>query len=169
MNKSAQFSPCRKYRYSLGRIWQPSDDIAMCIGLNPSTANAEKDDPTITTLIRVLRGLGYGGFIMVNLYGLISSKPETLLTAPDPLGENEIIVSENSILCDTVIFCWGNFKQAQTRALKMIGDYPNAKCFGINSNGSPMHPLALMYQGVKAPILWDFPTTSNIYLDSLTQ
>lgn len=152
--KGAEFSPCGKYRYKLWRIWNPDLPLVMCIGLNPSTANAVKPDPTITNLTKALQILGYGGFYMMNLFAWISSKPEALLTCPDPLGENDQKLKEVEVLCADVIVCWGNFKQATERIKQVLPSYPNAKCFGFNQNGTPMHPLALMYNGtVKSPQL----------------
>lgn len=84
--KGALFSKCELYRYQLWRIWEPKEKIAMCIGLNPSTANWEKDDPTIKKLREVLKHNGYGGFYMTNLYALVSSKPDKLFATPDSSG-----------------------------------------------------------------------------------
>lgn len=146
--KGAEFSPCGKYRYKLWRIWDEGKPLAMCIGLNPSTANATNPDPTITNLIKMLKLLGYGGFYMTNLFAWISSKPEDLLTCEDPLGDNEKALKEVEQLCDNVIVCWGNFKQATKRIKEVLPRYPDALCFGINQNGTPAHPLAMMYQGL---------------------
>jgi hypothetical protein len=147
VNKGAEFSDCGKYRYKLWRIWDESLPKVMCIGLNPSTANGIDDDPTINNLTRILRRLGYGGFYMMNLFALISSKPEALLTCDDPLGENDSKLDEIEAICDDVIVCWGNFKQATKRISAVLPKYPNAKCFGRNKNGTPCHPLAMMYAG----------------------
>lgn len=146
-DNGAEFSNCGKYRYKLWRIWNPDLPKAMCIGLNPSTANATKPDPTITNLTAMLVRLGYGGFYMMNLFAWISSKPEDLLTCPDPLGENENKLKEVEAMCDDVIVCWGNFKQAENRIREVLPNYPHAKCFGRNKNGTPCHPLAMMYAG----------------------
>lgn len=143
----AEFSECRKYRYSLHRIWNKNLPKAMCIGLNPSNANANKNDPTITLLIKVLSKLGYGGLYMTNLFAWISSKPQDLITCENPLGNNDNVLKEIESICDEVIVCWGNFKQAENRIQEVLPNYPNAKCFGINQNGTPVHPLALMYNG----------------------
>lgn len=156
-NSGAEFSPCGKYRYKLWRIWNASLPTAMCIGLNPSTANAGTDDQTIGILKRILTKLGFGGFYMTNLFAWISSKPEDLLTCPDPLGKNEYKLMEVRSMCDEVIVCWGNFKQAESRIKEVLPKFPNAKCFGKNKNGTPMHPLALMYNGtVNNPKLFTY-------------
>jgi hypothetical protein len=146
-NQGAEFSQCGKYRYKLWRIWNPELPKVMCIGLNPSTANAMKPDPTITNLTTALKLLGYGGFYMMNLFAWISSKPAELLNCPDPIGENNGKLKEVESICDDVIVCWGNFKQAEFRIKEVLPNYPNAKCFGVNKNGTPMHPLSLMYSG----------------------
>lgn len=156
-NIGAEFSQCGKYRYKLWRIWDESLPKAMCIGLNPSTANVSRTDPTITNLIIMLKNLGYGGFYMMNLFAWISSKPKDLLTCENPLGENNSKLKEVESICEDVIVCWGNFKQAEKRIKEVLPNYPNAKCFGINKNGTPFHPLAMMYKGkVKTAILQPF-------------
>lgn len=120
----------------------------MCIGLNPSTTNASKNDNTINILIRVLSNLGYGGFYMMNLFAWISSKPEDLLTCADAIGDNESKLKEVEAMCQDVIVCWGNFTQAEQRIKQVLPNYPNAKCFGVNKNGTPFHPRALSYKGM---------------------
>jgi hypothetical protein len=156
-NSGAEFSGCGKYRYKLWRIWNNELPKAMCIGLNPSTANSNKNDPTVNILIKVLSRLGYGGFYMMNLFALISSNPEVLLTCEDPISENECKLKEVECICDDVIVCWGNFKQAKDRINEVLPNYPYAKCFGINKNGTPFHPMALMYSGtVNSAVLFGY-------------
>lgn len=149
MEKGAEFSSCGKYRYALWRIWDESKPIVMCIGLNPSNANRDKDDPTIRILIDTLIELGFGGLRMMNLYALISSKPEVLSSSPDPIGENDKWIETVAYTCQEIIFCWGSFKQCYYRAKVMRKLFPDAKCFGKTSNGSPLHPRALHYKGIK--------------------
>jgi hypothetical protein len=161
-NTGAEFSTCRKYRYKLWRIWNDKLPIAMCIGLNPSTANENKNDQTINYLEMMLQKLGYGGFYMMNLFAWISSNPADLLSCADPIGENENMLKEVAQVCDDVILCWGNFKQAEKRINEVLPKYPNAKCFGFNKNGTPFHPLALMYNGTaKNPKLTIYSKINN--------
>jgi hypothetical protein len=148
MIRTANFSDCGKYRYWLFRRWDDRP-LAMCIGLNPSTANHETDDKTIELLNNHLPWHNYGGFYMVNLYAFIASKPEILFSAPDPFGENEIIVPNIAARCKDVIFAWGAFKSIEYRANKMKMFYPKALCFGKNKDGSPWHPRALVYKGIQ--------------------
>lgn len=146
-DQGAQFSECGRYRYKLWRVWDITQPIVMCIGLNPSTANATKTDPTITNLVKMLKILGYGGFYMTNLFAWISSKPEDLLICEDPIGQNDMVLQEVATQCQDVIVCWGNFKEAADRANEVLLGFPDALCFGKNKNGTPAHPLAMMYQG----------------------
>ena len=45
LKTDAKFSACRKYRYALWRNWDESKPYAMIIGLNPSTADENENDP----------------------------------------------------------------------------------------------------------------------------
>lgn len=144
--KDAKFSDCGKYRYWLRRGWDETLPDAMCIGLNPSTANATDNDTTITNLTKLMKDLGYGGFYMMNLFAFISTKPKELSACPDPVGSNDFYLSMISARVynshGQVFFCWGAFKQAEWRAKKIIEKFPRAMCFGKTPDGKPLHPLA---------------------------
>lgn len=151
-NQGAEFSECGKYRYKLWRIWDKSKPLAMCIGLNPSTANGTKNDTTISYLIKMLTALGYGGFYMTNLFAYISSKPDALLDSRiDPVKDNDVHLAEVNLLCKDVVVCWGNFRQATQRIKEVLPRYPDALCFGHNANGTPFHPLAMMPRNGRDP------------------
>lgn len=149
MNKGADFSEDKKHRYRLWRIWDHALPKVMCIGLNPSNANAEKNDPTINNLIAVLTRLGYGGFYMMNCYSYVTSDPKLLMHNPmsDKWNDNMLLVT--AAICDGVVFAWGTFKVVSERGRdKELSEmFPLAKCFGKNLDGSPMHPMGLMYSG----------------------
>jgi hypothetical protein len=160
----ASFSTCEKYRFSLWRIWNEGLPKAMCIGLNPSTANADKDDPTINNLKRALSKLGFGGFVMVNCFPIISSKPDILkgIDINDPENtDNHYFISDLAEECQEVIFAWGNFDIVSEKGIDKRWEamFANAKCFGKNKNGTPCHPLALMYSGrINSPQLMLYKT-----------
>lgn len=46
MQRSATISDCGRYRYELTRCWDETKGKALFLGLNPSDADGEKDDPT---------------------------------------------------------------------------------------------------------------------------
>jgi hypothetical protein len=149
-DRGATFSDCGKYRYILWRKWDASKPMALCIGLNPSTANKDTPDPTITRVIGLLKRAGYGGFYMMNLFGFITAYPKELKKCPDPIGENNQWLEKIAPLCKDVIFCWGGFnilsmiERFSERVQLMIDKFPDALCFGYCvSMGNPRHPLML--------------------------
>jgi hypothetical protein len=86
MDRYAVFSPCRRYRYELGQIWAGEENVAVFVGLNPSTANEHVDDPTIRRCIRFARDWGYGGLVMLNLFALVSRGERPHVAAACPRG-----------------------------------------------------------------------------------
>ncbi len=142
MEKSgAEFSPCGKYRYALWRIWDKELPIVAFIGLNPSTANALKDDPTIRRVKGFAKKWGFGGVYMMNLFGIISPDPTILVKSADPIGECDKWLRYPTKKIHTVVFAWGSFKEAKHRAKDVIAMFPEAVCLKKTSDGSPSHPL----------------------------
>lgn len=145
MYSGARFSDCGRYRFSLWRIWDKNKDCVAFIGLNPSTANATTDDPTIRRVIKFGADNGYGGIYMLNLFTLISPDPSYLkksIISPDLLANFHLEHHSGYPIKDRV-FCWGSFKEAKERANEVIKMFPNALCLGQNQDGSPKHPLYL--------------------------
>jgi hypothetical protein len=141
-HSSATFSQCRKYRYVLSRVWDASKLCIAFVGLNPSTATEYADDPTITRVINFANSFGYGGVYMLNLFAYVTPYPSELKQCEDPIKNNDEYLSHYSSLVDKVVFCWGNF-DVFGRDLKVAAMFPKAYCLGLNSNGSPKHPLYL--------------------------
>ena len=80
---AAQFSPGGEYRYLLTRHWGAGP--VMCwIMLNPSTATADADDPTVTRCRCFARREGYARLVIVNLFGLRSPSPRGAAVSPGP-------------------------------------------------------------------------------------
>ena len=152
MKKGAKFSDCGKHRLMLWRIWDDTKRIAMCIGLNPSTANTDTDDATIRRLCGsngLLANNGFGGLYMLNLFTFITPYPKEL-TEKNVVSDEYYrhVLNDN---CHTVIFCWGNFKEATERSNEVIKLFPDAYCFGKNENGTPKHPLYLKSDTIIQP------------------
>lgn len=142
-NNGAEFSECGKYRYKLWRIWDENKPLIMFIGLNPSTANASDNDPTIRRVISFAKQWGYGGVYMMNLFTIISADP-SILSGNDKWGdfiEDKQRLIDVAKKCKKIVFAWGNFKEAQGRAYEVIKKTKVAYCLGKNKNGSPKHPL----------------------------
>lgn len=152
----AAFSPCRKYRFALWRIWDNSKPLVMFIGLNPSTANETKADATIRSVIRISKFNGYGGFYMMNCFPFVTEDPDKLIIDKDSHLENMEWLFNIRDKCKDVVFAWGNFKivTVQRMDIYMVGWFPNSKVIGYNANGSPKHPLFI--KG-KTTLLYYFP------------
>ena len=78
VTSSATLSVCRKYRYEIWRRWRGGDGTAVFIGLNPSTADATQDDPTIRRCVGFARQWGFDWLFMGNLYAYRSTDPKPL-------------------------------------------------------------------------------------------
>ena len=142
-DNGAKFSKCGSYRYALWRIWNESKPKVMFIGLNPSTANAENDDPTIRRVKGFANQLGYGGVYMANLFALISTDPRALITHPDAIGHvNDCWLECVAESCEQIVFAWGSFPQAKERAAAVTKKF-DGYALKINADGSPAHPLYL--------------------------
>jgi hypothetical protein len=142
--KGADFSECGLYRYALWRIWDDSKPLVMFVGLNPSTANAEADDPTIRRVRAIATNLGYGGIYMCNCFSYISTNPAMLKAETvEAMIKNAEVLKRAAQRCKDVVFAWGNFKEVSDSGIdkKLAEAFPSAKALFINKNGSPKHPL----------------------------
>lgn len=141
----AVFSDDRKQRYLLKRIWRVDLPFAMVVGLNPSTAAEDKNDPTIRRLIGpdgLLGQSGYGGLFMVNLFTMVTPRPKELKFDHMP-ATAALWWSTTAFQTQSVIFAWGAFEIPMGRDQMAKDLFPDALCWGRNANGSPKHPLYL--------------------------
>ena len=138
---SAIFSPCRTWRYVLTRTWGDGDE-AIFIGLNPSTADESKDDPTIRRCIGFAKRWGCGGLVMLNLFAFRATLPVDMYEADDPVGpDNDQWLESATHRRTFVIAAWGNHGEYRGRAAEVAGRIRGLRCLGVNANGSPRHPL----------------------------
>jgi hypothetical protein len=147
LENDAVISDCGKYRYLLRRTWDHKKPRALLIMLNPSTADARQDDATIRSCVRLLSGLGYGSFEVVNLMAFRATNPKDLPTKPaDALGAgNAAVIEAAAHRCDLVICAWGAHPYAERFArgcLDLLSlNKPAVYCFGKTKAGAPKHPL----------------------------
>ena len=142
INKSATFSNCRKYRYALSRSWDDKKKIVLFIGLNPSTADEKKDDPTIRRCINYAQSWGYGGLQVANLFAYRATKPTKLRYVENPVGDdNDQQHIKLSKMADLTVAAWGNEGALINRDKQVIKLIPNLMCLKINKSGQPAHPL----------------------------
>lgn len=82
------------YRYRLGRAWAGGPTCTF-IMLNPSTADADQDDPTIRRCVGFAKALGCGALEVVNLYAYRATNPRDLLRQDERVGpENDYWLRE---------------------------------------------------------------------------
>lgn len=140
---TAVLSPCGKYRYLLTREWDPNlPPLVVCM-LNPSTADAVVNDPTIRRLIAFARREGRGGLQVVNLYALRSPDPIALYGHPDPVGPgNDRHIAEAVRGAGDVLVAWGaNPGPQAARVAHVLGMIGRPVCLGTTKDGHPRHPL----------------------------
>lgn len=159
VERDALISPCGKFRYWLSRIWDRSRPMGFVCMVNPSDADAKKDDPTVQSLMRRARLWGWGGFWIVNPCAFRSSHPSDLLTAPDPIGpENDSHISrlaaESVASGGRMVVAWGSsvdFDDPGTRpalrgrskaVLALLLAHGDVYRLGRTADGSPTHPMA---------------------------
>jgi hypothetical protein len=142
---AAMISSDKLYRYRLDRIWDEHAPLLGWCMLNPSTADANIDDPTIRRCIGFAKRERFGGIIVVNLMAFRATSPKDLIGLLDPYGplNDEALrdVAQN-LKHGTIICAWGSKapKKAVERALSRI-ECVTLKCLGLTCEGHPKHPL----------------------------
>lgn len=154
MRRSAIISDCGLYRYELRRVWDDRLPPYVSGMLNPSTADAEIDDRTITRNWRRANALGCGSLIVWNLGAGRATDPNDWKAMTDPIGpENDTHIHRILIECrkhnGIAVVGWGGFGSFMGRdiiALKIAAKVGvNFYCLGITKSGQPKHPLYVAY------------------------
>jgi len=149
---SAVLSECKRYRYRLNRVFATGTGAVVFVMLNPSTADAEFDDPTVGRCISYARWWGFGRLEVVNLFGLRSTDPAALKRADDPVGPgNDAAIVQAAGAADLIVCAWGSNAAGSGRDQDVIGLLSRADhflkgrvhCLGLNNDRSPKHPLYL--------------------------
>lgn len=150
-DSGATFSECRRYRYHLWRTWgEPGNRVAF-IGLNPSTADEEADDPTIRKCIGFAKRWGFGAMDMVNLFAWRTTKPIGLKQTGDPVGPaNDEAIRRVCFQATRVVLAWGSHAPVSDLIAMRLHALPLGRdlgcfSFGRNADGQPKHPLMLPY------------------------
>ena len=127
------------------------------IGLNPSTADDQKPDPTMKKVIRFAEKNGFNGFVMLNLYPERTANPDNL---PKESDCNEELLTHNlkaivEVMPNNtaVLACWGNNIYMRTyllRSLSLIAkELGNKNCrwlaIKLTKYGNPQHPSRAAY------------------------
>lgn len=164
---SAVFSPCGQFRYRLERqLERPCFDgrTLTVVMVNPSTADAEKDDATIRKVKGFAERAGYGRVVVGNLFAYRSTDIKGLATVADPRGEhNNAYLSKMIYEADALLFAWGpvakvpkKFRTRWTTIAKLAREAGRTPlCLGVCNDGHPRHPLMVAYAQPLVP--WKAP------------
>ena len=144
MKKKANISKDKIYRYTLSRTWDSTKPTVLFIGLNPSIADENVDDPTVTRCINFAKDWGYGTLLMANLFAYRTTYPKEIYLIDDPIGkDNDYYLLECVKQSDLIVACWGNNGTYMDREKIIKELVPNLYCLQKNKNGTPHHPLRL--------------------------
>lgn len=144
VSQNARFSSCGTYRYQLQREWEDGKDTVLFIGLNPSTADHRRDDPTIRRCVGFARSWGFKQMEIVNLFAYRATLPGDLKRAAEPVGiENDRWIADAHARAVLTIACWGNDGEYLQRASAVCEKFSEMHCLKINKSRQPAHPLYL--------------------------
>lgn len=153
----AVFSGDGRYRYALTREWDASCSPVVFIMLNPSTADAAKDDPTVRRCIAFAKSWGYGGLIVLNIFAFRSTDPALLynLTRRNAAGDDNaehILALARDRDC---VAAWGShgalYNRGQETTANVAPVAARLDCLGVTANGQPKHPLYIEGTRVRKP------------------
>jgi hypothetical protein len=127
--------------------------------LNPSTADATLDDPTIRRCRNFAESWDCAGIAVANLYALRATNPKILWTHTDPIGpDNDMYLQSLSGEYEDVVFAWGsNARPERVAAVDSIFRRRSRKiwCLGVTKSGMPKHPI---YVRADTPLVeWKMP------------
>lgn len=144
----AIYSDCENYRHVLTNIIDDNNTSSISfIGLNPSTATEEKDDPTVHKCSEWARSWGYGYFHMLNIFSLRSTNPALLKKKDHYYEDIDLHIRDYCESSHKIIICWGNHGLLYNRGfnvIQLLKEYKSrVYCLGKNKTGTPKHPLYL--------------------------
>ena len=152
----ADFSPCDNYRYRLWRRWGEGRSVAF-IMLNPSTADAIHNDPTIERCHRRAVDMGFSAIEVVNIFAYRATDPKELMKYARPIGpDNDAMLIDAARNADLVICAWGGHgnhmgrHDAVRQLLRKHAITPHI--LSLTAKGLPGHPLYLPY--TRQPVPW---------------
>jgi hypothetical protein len=156
----ATFSDCGQFRPLLWRDWSDALNAAyvLWIGMNPSTADGDADDPTVRRECDFTAAWGYSVYRKCNVMDFRATQPKALLQ-PGIIPRSEInlsVIVEQARSAHLVILAFGSLHKKLSHygadvvaALEAENIQP--MCLGITANGSPKHPLYLRKDSERVP------------------
>ncbi len=154
ISQKARFSRCGRYRYSLRRRWSTGGGTVLFIGLNPSTADQQRDDPTIRRCVAFANFWGFNAMEIVNLFAFRATYPSDLKKSIDPIGhDNDRWINTAFGRSDLAVACWGNEGVFMDRGHQIMRKYAGLSCLKLNQTHQPAHPLYLKADLLPTPLL----------------
>jgi hypothetical protein len=159
MSDRAVISADGRYRYALTRDTGQlgAEGTVLFVMLNPSTADANVDDPTIRRCLAFARRWGYAGLTVGNLFALRATDPSELARAADPIGPNDDEwLDRLAARATEIIAAWGAHKLAVSRARDVLPRLEHycgtASCIGQTRALAPRHPLFVRADAPRRPL-----------------
>lgn len=154
LSLSAELSLDGRYRWTLSRTLGKPGRTALWIGVNPSTADAEKDDHSIRKLYGFGERLNIRTWWVGNLFSYRATDVNELALVQDPVGPgSDYYLTDMIKEADLVIAGWGRidkvpphlrYREAEVIAL-VHKEGKQLMCWGTCQDGSPRHPLMVPY------------------------
>lgn len=150
---SAVISADGLYRYSLTRKLNKLSGFGRCvfIMLNPSTADAKLDDPTIRRCKIFTASWGYDELVVVNLFALRATNPQDMFDSAEAginiIGpENDGHILAACLKANRIVAAWGAHgkymnRAANVRELLRENGGMRAVHLGLTKANMPRHPL----------------------------
>lgn len=161
IERSARISDDGVYRYRLERRWDAHLPECVFVMLNPSTADATQDDPTIRRCVGFARDLGCGALLVGNLYAFRATDPQDLFRASEPTGgaANDDVLVDLMARGNHVIAAWGG--HGRLDRVEQVLAVPGAErltALGTTKAGAPRHPLYV--RASARPVPWGLRAAS---------
>jgi hypothetical protein len=149
MLKEATVSEDQKFRYFLKREWDTYRRASVLfVMLNPSTADATNDDPTIRKCIGFAKRWGFGSITVANLYAFRATSPIDLKKSGYAIGpENDWYLRWAADDAAMIVAAWGVHAQKERAdaVTKKLCERKNVFCLGVTKDRFPRHPLMVPY------------------------
>lgn len=140
--RGATVSGCGDYRYVLSRTWNPRAPTVLFIGLNPSTADAQRDDATSRICMHYAQRWGFGTLLLANLFAWRATQPADLFAATRPVGpRNNRTLRKLQSEAQLVICAWGVGGAHLGRDRFVLDMLHTPYCLSRLRGGQPGHPL----------------------------
>lgn len=167
VHRSADLSPCKQYRWRLSREWRPAHSCELrsvaWLMLNPSTADAYQDDPTVVRCMKFSARWGYTSMTIVNLFPFRSSSPAECrkwanaffqetggleqFYVRDALVENAMVIADVALRARLHMVACGANVIDDIHYGQMLEEFEGIACrplycLGVSNGGYPLHPMA---------------------------